>query len=245
MMKAISLAGINPFIINTGHPDVEGPVLAKLGLAPTIGAGNLQHLIPRIQFAVSKKVGVSPNNVSVFLVASHFLDVYASKKGTDSGSPSFIKIIVDGSDITQDLGKEWIYQVCSIPVPSGEQRNHMVASSCVNTVLSYINQEGSVFHAPSPNGLPGGYPVRIKGDKVEVVLPKEISLEKAIDINLESLKYDGIEAILSDGTMVFDNRTLSILREHFNFDCPKQVEPWKWDQFGKLLIDNVISKSKI
>jgi hypothetical protein len=44
--------------------------------------------------------------------------------------------------------------------------------------------------------------MRIGARGVEVVLPKEVTLEEAVKINLDGLKYDGVEEIKKDGTVV-------------------------------------------
>jgi hypothetical protein len=38
-------------------------------------------------------------------------------------------------------------------------------------------------------------------------LPKEWSLKQAVDVNTQSLKWDGIELIENDGTVVFTEET--------------------------------------
>jgi hypothetical protein len=51
-----------------------------------------------------------------------------------------------------------------------------------------------------------------------VALPPEITFEQAVKINEESEKYDGIETILNDGTVVFTDQNYSIMKE-LGYDC--------------------------
>jgi hypothetical protein len=67
-------------------------------------------------------------------------------------------------------------------------------------------------------GLVGGYPVRL-GRRVEIALPKEISLNEAIRINEEAArKSDALEAIKNDGTIVPTEASYEVLKEVFGFD---------------------------
>ena len=72
--------------------------------------------------------------------------------------------------------------------------------------------------APSPNGLPGGYPVRISAKGAEVVLPKELTIERAIRINEDGIKFAGIEKIMDDGTVVYPDRTYDVMKE-LGYNC--------------------------
>ncbi len=53
----------------------------------------------------------------------------------------------------------------------------------------------------------------------EVVLLEELSLEEAIKINEEAQKFDGIKEIRNDGTVVFTEKSVGIMREMLNYEC--------------------------
>ncbi len=232
LMLAVDKSGLKPFVINTSYSDGVVPALTKIGLGPTIGIGNLYHLIPRVKMAVSKKMKVPMENIDVYMVGSHFLDVIVSNKGTAAGSPYFLKVLVYGEDVTKKLGADNILSWCSVPCPHGPERNLMAASSTARTVLAHVFDTNEVIHAPAPNGLIGGYPVRINAKGVKVVLPSEISLRKAIKINKESLSFDGIEKIKRDGTIVYTAKNARRMREIYGFkqrefnvrDCEKVAQ---------------------
>jgi hypothetical protein len=67
--------------------------------------------------------------------------------------------------------------------------------------------------------LPGGYPVRLSAKGAEVVLPEELSLKEAVRINEEAQKFDGIQEIKNDGTVVFTEKAVKIMREMLNYEC--------------------------
>ncbi len=57
----------------------------------------------------------------------------------------------------------------------------------------------------------------------EVVLPEGLSLEEAIKINVESMRYEGIEEIKDDGTVVATDEARAIAKEMLEIDYPKTV----------------------
>ncbi|HEV2662222.1 MAG TPA: hypothetical protein VGU68_16560, partial [Ktedonobacteraceae bacterium] len=62
------------------------------------------------------------------------------------------------------------------------------------------------------------------------VLPDELSLEAAIQINEAGLYLDGIEKIENDGTVYFTEKNMSILKNVLCYSCRRmplsEVENW-------------------
>jgi len=218
LMMAVRKAGIKAHVVSSSFPDAVHPVLGKVGLAPTVGIGNFDLLIPRIKKVVSEKLGVPMRNISVFMVGHHVHDVLVEDFGTTGGAPYFLKILVGNKNMTHELDPEKILSE-PLPTPPGNQSDQQVASSAVKNILAILNDTGELTHAPGPNGLPGGYPVRLSAKGAEVVLPEELSLEEAIRINEEAQKFDGIEEIKNDGTVVFTEKAVKIMREMLNYEC--------------------------
>jgi len=96
--------------------------------------------------------------------------------------------------------------------------NFTIAASAVKNMMAIIKDTNEHTHAPAPNGLIGGYPVRLSAKGAEVILPKELTLEQAIKINEDAEKSDGIEKIKDDGTIVYTDKTYSIMKE-LGYDC--------------------------
>jgi hypothetical protein len=74
-------------------------------------------------------------------------------------------------------------------------------------------------HAPGPEGLVGGYPVHINKDGAKVFIPEGMTREKAIQINEEAQKWDGIEKIKEDGTVVFTDEAYKTFKDLLGYDC--------------------------
>ena len=66
---------------------------------------------------------------------------------------------------------------------------------------------------PGIGALVGGYPVRVSKSGIKIDLPDEWSLEQAITVNEASLKWDGIDEMAQDGTIVFTVETQKALHK--------------------------------
>jgi hypothetical protein len=238
---AIKEARIHPHVVNTTYPDAVCAVLGKLGMPPTVGVGNINHLVPRIQIAVSQLMNVHPKNVQVYMVGCHFHDISISRQGTSKGAPYLLKILVYGEDVTDRLGPEKVFSKCNIPVPVDKERNLMVASSAVRMIMAIANDSKEVLHAPGPLGLIGGYPVRVGADGVKLALPGDWLPDDAVKTNMEAMKFDGLEEIQEDGTIVFSKQLVKTFRDKFDFDCPVLTFS-DWERRAKELSQKVFNR---
>lgn len=221
LMKAFKKAKISAHVISSPFPDAVNPVLGKVGLAPTVGLGNIDLMIPGIEKVVADKFKVPMHNVSTFMIAAHFLNDSLATYGTTGGAPYFLKILIGDKNVTDKLDSEKLLVEAHRYYPKGRDDSIITASSAVKNILAILDDTGILTHAPGPAGLPGGYPVRLSSRGAEVVLPEEITLEEAIRINEEGLKCDGIERIKDDGTVVFTEKSADIMREMLEYDCRK------------------------
>lgn len=222
VMKAVKLSKINAKVINTSFPDGVCPALGSIDLAPFTGAGNLNHLIPRIKMALAKKFDYGAENVDVVMLGSHFLNTYVSKEASAKGSPYYMDWSINGKKFDW-ISDEEIFKLAQISTVSGPTRNLMIASDVVKITQAIMFNEGYFMHLPGPNGLIGGYPARVFTDKIEISLPKEISLEEAVDINVKSLSFDGIENI-KDGNITFTDEVIDKMKSVFGIYYPKSIK---------------------
>ena len=88
--------------------------------------------------------------------------------------------------------------------------------------LALLDDSGEIhrLHTPVPNGLPGGYPIRIQHGRIEVSLPQEWELADAIATMEYCHTLDGVQSIHSDGTVHFTDLARSILKSELDFDLP-------------------------
>ena len=215
LMQAVNKSGIETHVVNGSFPDVVGPALWKhLGYGPTVGLGNHDHSVVRITKYLSMTREVPAHDVTLYFVGSHALVERGGLGERDV--PFFLKIVLGDRDVTNEYDAKWLIHDC-MPV-SASSLGASTASSGVRNVMAILRDTHEYLHAPSPNGLIGGYPVRLSAKGAEVVLPRELTLDKAIKINEEAEKYDGIEKIKDDGTVVYTDKAYSIMKE-LGYDC--------------------------
>lgn len=219
LAKAIKESGERPYYINTSLSCLTNPVMGKIGLAPTIGIGNVDLIAPAIITYLSQQTGIHRSKIDIRLVCHHQHWVYPREAGYQPGAPYFLKIIINQEVVTDQFDTDKIMYDSVKMYPEGISFTTVSASSAIKNLKAMIYNEGLATHSPGPNGLPGGYPVKLDAKGAVVNLPAEISLEEAININEESGKLDSIEQIKNDGTVVFSDYSYEIMKETLGFDC--------------------------
>jgi hypothetical protein len=217
LVEAVKRSGVNAPIINHSYPDVVNPVLYRVGLPVLIGAGNLDNIVGEIRRKVSVSRNVPFGDVTVFLIAEHALNVLGSRVGT----PYFLKVLVGDKDITEEADVDSLLsdRLLSSPPDSGSWLNHpAIAASAVRNVMAIVNDTNELACAPGPNGLPGGYPVRINARGVEVALPEGVSLEEAVKINTDGMRHEGVDELKDDGTVVLTDEGQGLIKELYGTD---------------------------
>lgn len=249
IMEGYAAAGSNAIVINTSYSDAVIPWLRSAQkLYPDFGSGNINHLIPRIQFAVAEKLQIEDYwNVDVTFAVAHFHDVVISKEGQTEGVDMLIDIRYQGKKA--DAALEDVFAGCCIPMPVDAKRNMMNASSnfaIIQGILSAVRQGSKVkLHCPGVFGEIGGYPVLIDGSAPALTASIDescFSLDEMRRKNCESIYLDGIEDI-SNGTLVFTDELLAKVDKAFGVSLMKKVP---FDQMGEaaaFIIREIIEKN--
>lgn len=220
VLMAMAEVGCSAPVINAAYPDVVNPALAHLAPGPILGIGNIDLLVPPIRYLVGSDLKVSPRNVAPFLVAHNF---HSSRilAGLDlnglSGGAPFLKVLVDGTDVTDRLDVAALLQRIprEVPIPIGAGSGALAVGSLCRTVLAVMADTFVTCHAPGPEGLPGGYPVEIDRNGARVVLPADISLERALAINQAGQRAEGIETIEFNGSLRLTETAREVLSDVF------------------------------
>jgi hypothetical protein len=222
LMKARKKAGITAPVLNNSFPDGVNPVLARNGLGPLIGGGNLDLIAGEIRRKVSLSENVPMRDVIVYFIADHaVVPQGAYVKGSKVQAPYILKIMVGDKDITKKFDTDALILdsllMGTLPSQTSHINHPVVAASSVKNIKAFINDTNELTCAPGPNGLPGGYTVRIGAKGVKVELPEGVTLDQAVKINLEGLKLEGIEEIKDDGTVVLTDEAYKVQKELYGF----------------------------
>jgi len=221
LMQAVKKAGIETRVVNGAYPDLTNVVLGKVGLAPVCGGGNMDLGCSRIRRIVARELDVPVRSVSIYGVGHH--GAYYTK-GLDG--PFWVKILVNGEDVTDRFPNELIVKLYQAGGYAATYQYKGPLVDQMRTASSFLKHVLAIYYdtkeihtcVTGPNGLPGGYPARLSAEGAEVVLPG-LSMEEAIEINEAGARLDGIERVKDDGTVVFMDENVELMREAVGYEC--------------------------
>lgn len=249
IMDAAELAGSQALIINTSYSDAVIPWLKGANCRyPDFGSGNLNHLIPRIQFSVGSILGITdPWNLDITLATGHFHDVVISKEGHAEGVEQLLDIQYQGKPQAVDQAE--VLRRCKIPMPVDAKRNMMNASSnyqIISALLRAIrSRECTKLYIPGALGELGGYPVLVDGSQEPITVSIDVSvftLQEMREKNRQSMALDGIEGIQKD-CLIYTDALIEKVRSAFDVLLPKCVRLADADQTADFLIREIILKA--
>lgn len=223
LMQAVEKSGIKTKVVNGAYPDAVNPTVAKVAQAPVAGIGNGENVIPQLQKVISHKLDVPMRSVFCLLVQHHYAEYWIVREGHDGGGPSYLKVLVDGNDVTDEFNLKGLWE--DIPKyakrPGRPDGHFLIASSAIQKIMAIYNDTREMSSCVAgANGMMGGYPGRLSSSRgFELVLPEGVSLEDAKKINWENSKLEGVEEIKDDGTVVFTEKNNQIMKELIGYDC--------------------------
>jgi hypothetical protein len=221
LMKAVQMSGIDTYVVNAAFPDATNASLSKVSLGPTVGIGNMDLIIPYIRKAASELLDVPISNVAVEMIGHHYHGYNWCRAGSGVDAPFYLKVYVGSQDVTKQLGaiEDFVAELPKRALrPAGRHGQFVVAASSVKNILAIMNDTGELSHAPGPQGLEGGYPVRLSRKGAEVVLPEGMSLAEARALMQEAQQYDGIKEIRDNGDVVLTDEAYTNFKELLGVD---------------------------
>lgn len=225
LMQAVATSTTSPVVVHAAFPDAVGPVLQKVGLAPAIGIGNVANIVPALTYAVAHLIDVEVEDVEVRLVAQHYFSHYVPRFGVAGRGAYDLSVRVNGDNLSHELEHSEIFSQFTgrLKRIGGIDGQLLTASSAVRVLKAVASDSGSLVHAPAPGGLPGGYPVRVGLNTVALDLEDGLGSDEAIHINEECQRADGIESIEGDGTVVFSEPEMSIMKSMLGYECSRMA----------------------
>lgn len=221
LMQAVKASAIDTRVVNASFPDAVGPVLDKVGLAPTIGVGNVANIVPALTHGSAHLLGVRAADVEVRLIAQHYFSHYVPRFG-DAGNGAYHLDVStkDGASAEVDHHALFAQLDNRLKRLGGIDGQLLTASSAVRVLHGMATDSGVLAHAPAPGGLPGGYPVRVHRDGATLDLPEGLTAQEAVRLNEVCQQADGIARIDEDGTVHFTEREMAVMNRLLGYDCP-------------------------
>jgi len=214
LMRAVEAAGIDTHVVNASFPDVVNVAIRKrFGHGPSAGAGNLEVCAARVLRYVMATTGRPAAEINVSLVGSHAL----LTRGTVV--PHHFRVTVDGTDATEQVDlTAALSRWPEVINWHGDVPNSLYAGSAVKNALGLVGAEPLETHVSAPMGLPGGYPAVIGSGRIELRLPPDLAEAEAVAINDRAARFDGVERIEGDGTVVYTTESCAAM-ENLGYRC--------------------------
>lgn len=235
LMTAIRESGLEPRVVNMAFADAVNPALEKVGLAPDVGAGNVEEMVVPLAHTIARREGAPVDEVKVWMAAHHWVNAVVMESQRTHDLPMLCEVAVRGDIITDRLDLEALLLEAVADFPPGAEDTWLIAASTVSKTLGIAGLRDVTGHAVAPHGLVGGYPVTIRGGEIELDLPAAWTREMSVETNLAGQRGDGIERIEDDGTVVITDRARTIMRDTIGWDVDRVV-PADAPELGRELV---------
>ncbi|PZN99989.1 MAG: hypothetical protein DCF30_10685 [Hyphomicrobiales bacterium] len=187
---AISRRALPVTLINCSFPDVVNGMIAAQGHPVACGMGNVAILSN--VFAGSASV---PHSAEIKVLA-HYQNLAAWRQVPSARSGRPPRVWIDGQEVEDVFGRFADIQLTPEPVIE------ISGASGVPMLLALAGGRDWAGHVPGPNGLPGGYPVRLSKGKLELDLPPGLGAAEAVGWNASFEAENGM-LVGNDGTVNF------------------------------------------
>jgi hypothetical protein len=228
VMRAARAAGYDGPVANLSFPDVTGPVLRALGLAPTVGLGNAGMILRRVRREL--RANAADAALPLVRVLAHHAQLPGSMHGEQPADPAARARVHLGEEGTR--ADALAYR--GPRLASGMRLNAITTAAAMPVLEALLPGGPSLrWSTPAPAGLPGGYPVRIAGGAVSLDLPPGVSDADAIAYNERAARGDGIERIDAHGTV------------HYTAECRQAVAQLAPELASPLAVGEVLERAAL
>lgn len=196
LLEAMRAAGVDAPVVNCSYPDLTHPILACLGLAPTVGIGNAGMIRARV-LAALRSAGRTVEPVRLLAHHSQVTPVVVARPPAD---PEDRPRVFLGETGEREDGLAY----AEPPLASAPSLNALPAASGLPLLRALLPGGPAVrTSAPGPWGLPGGWPLRAGNGRLELDLPPGVSREEALACQERWARLDGVAGIDAEGTVHF------------------------------------------
>jgi hypothetical protein len=200
MAQAITADGNRSLFVNCSFPDVVNGMIEAAGHRVLCGFGNVGIL-------ASVFAGLRDLAPERLRMLAHYQNLapFRQASGTRTGRPP--RVWMDGAEIADvhDVFRE----VRLTPEPVID----ISGATGVPVITAIVEGREWRGHLPGPNGLPGGYPVRLRDGTMALDLPDGLSEQEAVQWNLSFEQNNGL-VVSQTGDVRFNGRLAECLRAH-------------------------------
>ncbi|MEO6032914.1 MAG: hypothetical protein ABIP61_13595 [Burkholderiaceae bacterium] len=198
--SALKSLGSTARFVNTCYPDGVNQVLRASRLPITCGVGNIA-----IFSSVIAGTLAPADRAGVRVLAHHQHLVQWRKPGAErDGVPPRV-----WTGETEMTGVQDRFRDIQLPF---RDLNVISGGSAAPVLVALAGHRDYRGHVPGPNGLPGGYPVRVSSGAVALDLPAAVSTDEAIAWNRQFEDADGA-SVTAQGRVVYSERAREALRQ--------------------------------
>ncbi|MEV0584407.1 hypothetical protein [Nonomuraea sp. NPDC050310] len=180
--RAVAEACPDAWFVNACFPDAVNPVLSALDVPVLCGIGNVNLLAASLRGTL--RLGADEH----LAVLAHHAHLHAQ--------PEEARAWVGGEPVAGVGGL-----LAAQRSTTRSELNHVTGLAAARVLLGVLAGEEQRVSLPGPLGLPGGYPVRLTGSRLELDLPAGLSREEAVAFNQRSAARDGV--IVENDTISF------------------------------------------
>lgn len=198
---AAAVAAVAPSIafVNCCYPDVVNPMIASAGLPIASGIGNVAILA----HAFAGHLG--PGHGRIQMLAQHAALSAFRRPAEERSGEAPLRLWIDGREVSDVFERFAAVKLAPEPVID------ISGASGAPLFVALVRGQSWRGHVPGPNGLSGGYPVRLANGRLELDLPAGLTADDAIAWNIGFEEANGV-VVGRDGAVRYTGRVQAALR---------------------------------
>jgi hypothetical protein len=200
--RAVKAVRPNAYFINCCFADVVNPLIAALDLPISCGVGNVAIL-------ANAFAGTLAPGSAQLRVLAHYQNLAPWRRPPETRAEPSARVWIGDDEVTDVYARFAGVQLTREPAIE------ISGASGVPLFLAMAHGRDWTGHVPGPHGLPGGYPVRLRGGALDLDLPPALTRKEAIAWNLSYEEESGL-VVLADGQASYTG----ILRERLQALSP-------------------------